>query len=106
MCRVTHCGGREWWAGVRVSKGLLKEGSVELGRVIRERHKWAEEKEGAFQATGPPILLDTRATIPAVWMDVWPAKHTCGQSTEECWPLLSVRRWSVNQESFMDDFFP
>lgn len=48
MCRVIYCGGREWWVGVRVSKGFLKEGSVELGRVIRERYKWVEEKEGVF----------------------------------------------------------
>lgn len=42
MRTVIRCDERDWWARVRVRKGLLNEVSIELGREIQERHSWAK----------------------------------------------------------------
>ena len=99
MWKVIKCGRRDWWARLKVRKGLLNEVSMLLIRGTWERCRWAKGKEEGIPGHKAAYFVGTQNHHPAVWVDVWPAELACGHSTKECWPWLRMRRRSVNQES-------
>lgn len=92
--------------GQGVSKGLLSGVSIELGREIQQRHRWAEGKEQGIPGYREADFSGSQSCHPFVWASIGPASTHADTARRNAGSDGAEEKACKSEAAFRDNFLP